>query len=298
MAYELIEAKDRDKWAEALNACGQHDTYHTAGYHALHEGEAVLFVSCNVVFPMLLRGSTATSVYGYPGPTTQRRYFIQDRECWQSDLYEALWELGVTKLETRLHPIFQGPQLLCGFAKSERVGTTVAIKLDAEAKWWGMQLSKGHKADLRRVQEAEVVVVQDKEFKFMAEFRDAYYETMERVGAKEHYTFPGNYFSAIRNLPQSKLFVVLLGGAMVSAAIFLCCKGIVQYHLSGTPDKHTEAGGAKAIIAHVAEWAAGAGYQYLHLGGGLGGDPDDPLYTFKKGFSRARLPFLIARWQQ
>lgn len=295
MAYELIEAKDRDKWNEALKyrQCGQHDTYHTADYHLLHEGDPILFFSCGAMLPLLINGSRATSVYGYPGPVGEDRG--ETPKLFQGQLHEALFGLGITHMETRLNPIIGKPRLLCGFAKSERVGTTVAVPLDAGAKWHGMQLSKGHKADLKKQQ---LSVEHDTRLHYLPGFITAYRETMDRVGARPQYFFSDGYCEALSHLPHSQLVVALDGEDLVSAAFFLCCKGIVQYHLSGTPDEHVGAGGAKAIIAYVAKTAAKAGYQWFHLGGGLGGDPDDPLYTFKKGFSRVRLPFCIARWGQ
>jgi len=71
----------------------------------------------------------------------------------------------------------------------------------------------------------------------------------------------------------------------------------VQYHLSATPDGEVRSGGAKVILDEVTKWARERGSRWLHLGGGLGGSEDDPLFRFKAGFSKIRLPFKVARWR-
>ena len=84
---------------------------------------------------------------------------------------------------------------------------------------------------------------------------------------------------------------------MVSAALFFFHKPFINYHLSATPDEHVKVGGAKVIIEHVVNVGKAEGYKWLHLGGGLGGDEDDSLFIFKKGFSKLRLSFCVARWE-
>jgi lipid II:glycine glycyltransferase (peptidoglycan interpeptide bridge formation enzyme) len=86
-------------------------------------------------------------------------------------------------------------------------------------------------------------------------------------------------------------------GRVYSSAIFLESLDIVTYHLSGTPDAEIEAGGAKVIIDGVIAWAKEHDKTWINLGGGLRADKDDPLFTFKKGFSKLRLPFKVARWE-
>jgi hypothetical protein len=103
--------------------------------------------------------------------------------------------------------------------------------------------------------------------------------------------------------------VVQQEGRTAAAGLFSECKGIVQFHLSGTAEEFRRASPARLMIDHVRWWAKARGDRSFHLGGGLGAR-EDSLFDFKAGFSDLRATFrswravcdanryqaLVARW--
>jgi len=124
-------------------------------------------------------------------------------------------------------------------------------------------------------------------------FVEIYYQTMRRRDAQEFYFFDSEYFKQLMAFPGSRLFTVYLGEEPVSSAFFLFSDETVYYHLSA----NTEAGyrtQANYFLLHkVFEHARDEGYRYCILGGGTGGESDDPLFRFKKKFSETLYPFYI-----
>jgi hypothetical protein len=90
--------------------------------------------------------------------------------------------------------------------------------------------------------------------------------------------------------------VCLHEGRPVAGALFVCCEGIVQYHLGGTRDDALALAPMALILDEARRWASEQGCQALHLGGGASGRPDDSLFHFKSGFSDRTHPFCVWRW--
>lgn len=302
----IISIRDKDVWNDNLRYCSSprtRDIYHTHEYHLLAKkcghGEPFLFVVPNIcAIPLLINMNRATSVYGYPGPTYGDGQFFHTsiKKRISEELLADLWKMGITELETRLHPLIPADQVLGTLCKCERVGTTVAIDMNSETLRL-RDISKGHRHDIEKAKKAGIVVKQDLTLEEFDKFIEFYHQTMARVGADNRYFFDGNYFDLMRKLLRQYigLFLAKLKDEIVSAAIFFFYGNFINYHLSGTPNEHTSCGGAKVIIEHVANLIGFS--RWLHLGGGVGSSEDDPLWTFKKGFSKNRLPFCVAKWR-
>lgn len=300
----FIKLTEKKVWKATLHRCGRFDTYHLPEYHSVVKDknqQAYLFHinwdAHNVALPLLVADDKATSVYGYPGPVISSIDGEHEglRYWFQFHLRAMLNNLGIQFLETRFNPLINSTWLLKGMAEINRVGTTVAIDLKQPLKF-----SKGHKYDIKKAGAAGVIVYQDTDWRHLYTFIRDYYETMERNGAGRRYFFSEAYFYDLRKAlgAHIELWVAELEHEIVSSALFFFSSDIIQYHLSATPNACRAANGGKVILADVAKRAQEQNcWRFLHLGGGLGGDEDDPLFTFKKGFSKLRLPFCIARWE-
>jgi hypothetical protein len=117
------------------------------------------------------------------------------------------------------------------------------------------------------------------------------------VSATPYYLFGDEYFDGLRAAlgDRMRLSIVEADGEVAAAALFVETSGIVQYHLSGTAPAFVREGLTKVLIDHARCWATDRGDRALHLGGGLGSRPDDPLFHFKAGFSDLRHPFYTLR---
>ena len=318
--YKLIPVDDQVQWIDALESCGAYDTYHLPAYHLLakeqKEGTPFLFffqeAGYCAAFPFLLRQISdvpgledsrsfdVTSVYGYPGIVTNIENDSISSETFRNDFQKALLdflhEKRVIAFFTRQNPLFQTSWLFHGMADIRAMGKTVAIDLTQSTHEQEKNMTKGHRYDIRKAKAADVFAYEDKEFKRIDDFILIYNETMKRNGAIEYYFFSKSYFDELKRLlgNKIKLFVAEKDGVLISASMFLVTEKIIQYHLSGTPDRYLSNSGAKVILDEVRRWGASRGYKWLHLGGGLG-SMEDSLFRFKAGFSKLRFPFEIIK---
>lgn len=318
--YKLISIDDQDQWIDALELCGEYDTYHTHEYHLLakkqKEGTPFLFFfqdeGCFAAFPFLLRQISdvpgledaqsfdVTSVYGYPGIVTNiengSRNLEAFRRNFQKTLLHILHDKQVIAFFTRQNPLFQTSWLFHGMGDIQAIGKTLAIDLAQSTHEQEKNMSKNHIRDIRKAKESAVLAYEDKEFKRLDDFILIYNETMKRNGALEHYFFPKSYYNELkRSLGHKiKLFVAEKDGVLISVSMFFITGKIIQYHLSGTPNKWSSYSGTKIILDEVRRWGASQSYKWLHLGGGLG-STEDSLFRFKSGFSKLKFSFEIIK---
>ncbi len=318
--YKLIPIDDKDQWNHALQLCGKYDTYHLPEYHLLakeqKEGTPFLFFFQDegyfAALPFLLRQISdvqglenaqsfdVTSVYGYPGIVTNIENGSINSETFRRDFQKTLLHILTDKkviaFFTRQNPLFQTSWLFQGMGDIQAMGKTVAIDLTQSTHEQEKSMTKGHRYDIRKAKESGIFAYEDKEFKRLDDFILIYNETMKRNGALEYYFFSKSYYNELKRLlgDKIKLFVAEKDGMLISASLFLVTGKIIQYHLSGTPDRCLSFSGGKVILDEVRRWGASQGYKWLHLGGGLG-SMEDSLYRFKSGFSRSKFSFEIIK---
>jgi hypothetical protein len=320
ITIDLIPADDSKLWLDSLKRCGEYDTYDLPSYHILssdwEKGEPHLFSyrehDRQSALPFIVRRisdlkgfeyfpySDASSVYGYPGILTNVR---QDepksasfRSGFQAALLNQLRSINCVSLFVRSNPLLDNNWLFDGLGERVSLGQTVAINLKQSEAQQLKHMTKGHRYDIRKARAKGITVKKDTKFKHLDDFIDMYNDTMSRARAGAYYSFPKQYYLNCKRLLGNSLhlFVAEKEGENVSAALFLTCKKIVQYHLSGTPDRFIELSGAKVIIDTVRRWAVQNGYTWLHLGGGVG-SKEDSLFRFKAGFTKKRLSFEIVK---
>jgi len=318
--YKLITIDDPTQWIEALELCGEYDAYHLPAYHLLaknqKEGTPLLFFfedeGSFAAFPFLLRQISdvpgledsqsfdVTSVYGYPGIVTNviegSVNSVTFRREFQKALLQVLHDRQVIAFFTRQNPLFHTSWLFDGMGKIQAMGKTVAIDMALSINEQEKNMTKGHRYDIRKAKEAGVVAYEDKEFKSINDFILIYNETMKRNDARDYYYFSNSYYNELKNSlgHKLKLFLAEKDGALISASLFLVTGNIIQYHLSGTPDRYLSLSGAKVILDEVRRWGTSQGIKWFHLGGGLG-STEDSLFRFKSGFSKSKFSFEIVK---
>ncbi|MEM6612205.1 MAG: GNAT family N-acetyltransferase, partial [Cyanobacteria bacterium P01_C01_bin.72] len=130
---------------------------------------------------------------------------------------------------------------------------------------------------------------------YIEEFMAIYEETMDRVQAQDSYYFSRDYFEGLLKLGSKiHLGIIELSDEIVCACLFFESCGIVQAHLGGTKTEFLKQSPFNLLLHHMRLWAKERGNQYLHIGGGVGGNKDN-LYTFKSGFSKQRHEFYTLR---
>ena len=81
---------------------------------------------------------------------------------------------------------------------------------------------------------------------------------------------------------------------IICASLFFESCGIVQAHLGGTKTEFLKQSPFNLLLHHARLWAKERGNNFLHIGGGVGGQKDK-LFTFKSGFSKQRHQFFTMR---
>jgi GNAT acetyltransferase-like protein len=310
---------DDPRWLEALGRL-RHDVYHLPEYVRLdgewnqarpraflaRVGEAELFVPyllrrCDNLFADVGGGDEVYDVvspYGYPGLLLSDAARVSPdfaREAMQG-LRETLREMGVCSAFFRMHPLLShGVSDLFPEGFFTAGGETVAmdLTLDEGEMWKGIR--EGHQWTINRCKKLGLVPRMVSLLEYIECVTEIYWETMDRVQARDSYYFGRDYFVTLGEMAgQVHCWLVESEGRPAAACIFFECGRIVQAHLGGTKSEFLNKSPFHLLLYSAAGWAKSRGNQYLHIGGGVGGSKDG-LLQFKRGFSPLVFPFCTLR---
>jgi hypothetical protein len=288
------------RWQAALDQL-DHDVHHLPRYAALEaerlEGEALGLLARSAgeiaFLPLVLRpvpgfGFDVTSPYGYPAPLCSAPG-EPSMDALVDASIAALRERGVIAAFVRGHPLLTSPrEALARHGTVIEQGETVWIDLGSpELVQWADHRAT-HRNLIRRLRREGFTVELDFACTGLDEFFAVYAATMQRVGA-DWSSFGRAWIDGLVAALGQHVFLARVhqAGKLAAAAMFTRCRGIVQYHLSGTAEDFLDASPSRLLIDEVRRWAGGERMRALHLGGGVG-SRDDSLLRFKQGFSGKR----------
>ena len=304
-------------WSETLSQL-PNDVYHLPDYVALDARrtqtfpEAFLLQDEDKIFfaPYLLRSCSdiadssdgeiydIISPYGYPG-ILMSEAAIDNPEFPDFALQQfrqTLQERGVCSAFLRLHPILS--EKFAKVFQSDSLtenGKTVSMDLTLDEGQIWAKTRRGHQSTINKCIRLGLTVRTVSFAEYLDEFIDIYEETMNRVQAKDSYYFDRDYFEGLLKLGDKvHLGIVESEDKIVCACLFFESCGIVQAHLGGTRTEFLKQSPFNLLLHEMRLWAKARGNQYLHIGGGVGGQKDN-LYTFKSGFSKQRHEFFTLR---
>lgn len=310
---------DDPEWRGALGRL-RHDVYHLPEYVRLDSewnqaqpraflastGDEELFIPyllrrCDSLFPEGMVGDKiydVVSPYGYPGlllSDAGRASPDFARQAMQR-LSETLREMGVCSAFFRMHPLLSHgvPELFPeGFFTAGGETVAMDLTLDEGEMWRGIR--EGHQWTIKKCKKLGFVPRKVSLIEYIECVTEIYWETMDRVQAKDSYYFGRDYFARLGEMAgQVHCWMVESEGQPAAACIFFECGGIVQAHLGGTKSQFLDKSPFHLLLYSAAGWARARGNRYLHLGGGVGGS-NDRLLQFKRGFSQLRFPFWTLR---
>jgi hypothetical protein len=234
------------------------------------------------------------TAYGYGGPwsTSADPAFLAGAG---RALEEACRERGIIAAFLRFHPLLGNEGLAPGFQVTpER--ETVCVDLE-DADIWMNQISQKNRNMIRRAERDGAEVRIDPGFADLGGFRALYDETMGRLGAHGSYRFGDAYYAGLEQGLAGQGFVArcLYEGRLIAAALILARDGLAHYHLSGSLREYQRLAPNNLMLYRVILHLREKGYRRFHLGGGLSGDPDDPLFRFKLAFSPRTCRFHIGK---
>jgi hypothetical protein len=306
----VIEVDD-SRWSEIVNKSKQFDFYHSQSYHLLEkENRPVLFVSFFnddfMALPLIVRAIPdtnlfdCTSVYGYCGliSSIDIKDIPSEKIIYFKEQLLGFFESNtIVAAFSRLHPLIATDVFFNDFGLIKDINKTVAIDLRLSSEEQRRQYRKSYKVQLNRLRREGLEVVKTQSKVDIDCFIAIYHETMHRVEASEKYFFNPNYFY---NFIDSKCFKAILlvakkEGKIVAGAIFTITNNIMQYHLAGTAKANLKERPMKLIVDEARLMGNELGLDFLHLGGGVGGNDEDSLFYFKSGFSDYRCEYKT--WQ-
>jgi lipid II:glycine glycyltransferase (peptidoglycan interpeptide bridge formation enzyme) len=307
-----IPISDPAKWNSYILRSLDYDFYHCSSYHQLDsEKGAFLFVTefkeDFIALPLLKREIEGTeyydctSVYGYAGPIYSKQYDLLDNrhiDIFQKSLYNYLIAQNIISVFSRLHPLIYQNSILSGLGEIVPLNKTVSIDLSLPIDEQRKQYRKSNKSEVNQLKRKGFFVKKANTDDEIDEFVDIYIETMQRVDAAQLYFFDRDYFHKFLRSEDfnAELLLAYQESVITAGAIFTTTKHIMQYHLAGTKSEFMKETPMKLILDEARLLGSDRGLKYLHLGGGVGGQDDDPLYRFKSGFSDLNFQFSVWKY--
>lgn len=305
MQTKLLRTSDSE-WLDVLKR-HQHDFYHLPSYLdflAAYENSEALGIyvqdsGAEFFAPVLARPlpealeadskyKDLVSPYGYSNPLISPQASCKTQSELIKSFKDALKELNFVSAFFRMHPLLMSDKAaLRENGELKKMGETVWVDLEDSLEQMDSNMRSGYRKEARKLERLGFRCSMD-EWSNFDEFIAIYIDTMGRLKAKDYYFFSRDNFYRLKDALGQKLHLCSVYSPnrdIACAALFSENNGIVQYHLSGTAEAYLKQSPNKLMLRFVRDWAKERGNQYFHLGGGVGGD-QDPLFHFKKGFSK------------
>ncbi len=308
---KLISILNKEQWVSYVKGCVKHDFYHTWHYHSMDDGgDPFLFIyeegNDYIAFPLLKREisgshfSDLASVYGYPGPISNRKFEDLDESLmnnFKASFLDFLEKEGNISVFSRLNPFFNQNLLIERFGGIHKNGRTVAIDLTTTIEEQRKKYRKSTLQNIKRAWSYGYIIKESKNLEDIDLFFDIYTENMARIGAKEQYFFNKKYFTdlIINDEFDCRLLLVYFHNKVICGSIITCTCDIIQSHLVATSSKYLSTSPAKFLTDEISILGRELGMKYYHLGGGYG-FKEDALFKWKTGFSNLFLEYKSWRY--
>ena len=225
--------------------------------------------------------------YGYGG-------FIYNSEFNEEELLELSQkytefcrENNIICEFVRFHPIIKNYEQGNLIYDTIFIGNTVAIDLDSEEQIWSNITGKNRNV-IRKAIKNDVKIHISNSTELIPKFMDMYKKTMDRDCASPYYYFEKEYYETLfsRNDDGVNFFYADYKNQIISMAIILKKANQLHYHLSASNYEYRNLAATNLLLFEASKWGLKNSCKSFHLGGGVGGDPEDSLFKFKKSFNK------------
>jgi hypothetical protein len=314
-----IKIFNKDNWAGYrewyCNKNLQLDIYYTSAYleieAGLIKGEQTVIVIENalghyVVYPFIMRQIPvkgfenyfdATSPYGYCGPywaSSDIKFKIESEKI----ICDYLYNNNVINEFVRYHYLYNEKNLF--ELNIDNSLNRKVVLVDVSETWedvWSSHFSSTNRNLIRRMEKEEYKFFQTDSQEIYSSFIEMYYSTMNNANADPSYYFSTDYFTQMKFSLGSelKLFVVMKDDILFNAALFFETPEIGTYYLSARNLSFPKVPGTNFLLGNVIKSYCGGGMKYLNLGGGTAIEDENPLFKYKKNFSKDTKNFVIGK---
>ena len=308
--FKKIKMNSREEWEKIIDIFPNADSYYTYDYvNALKvhgDGTPCIFLykkndklALNVSMirnvndlsylkmPKDRMYFDISTPYGYGG-------FIYNSEFNEEELLELSQkytefcrENNIICEFVRFHPLIKNYEQGNLIYDTIFIGNTVAIDLDSEEQIWSNITGKNRNV-IRKAIKNDVKIHISNSTKLIPEFMDMYKKTMDRDCASPYYYFEKEYYETLfsRNDDGVNFFYADYKNQIISMAIILKKANHIHYHLSASNYEYRNLAATNLLLFEASKWGLKNSCKSFHLGGGVGGDPEDSLFKFKKSFNK------------
>jgi serine/alanine adding enzyme len=246
-----------------------------AGWEAFAHGD--------VLYPFLVRPlpdgrADVTSAYGFGGPA--------GRGAWRAAFAAECRRRGIVSEFIRFHPTRRNHEGDVDGVELSRIQEAVVLDVRAGDDELLARMVPQGRNKLRKAMRSGVDV---REGRDLDGFAELYWEAMARIGAREAYLFPREYFHALDRLGDA----LLLLDAGCAKALFLRGGGAMHYFLAASDDEGRRLAATNLVLFEAMRIARDGGLTLLNLGGGQ--REGDTLHRFKMTFGPGRAPYVVGR---
>ncbi len=229
---------------------------------------------------------------GYGGPTGTIPF---DSELWK-DIW-AQYEQDVRKKDglanfVRFTPLLGNQRAFNGDTFLDR--HTVAIDLGQDTELLKNFESRARTAVRKAIKNSVTAKWADGLEDWQA-FINLYNQRMDELNASSQYRFSNKYFDQMAAWSNARLLLCFQENELLAGSIFLTSPDYWDYHLSASNRTGMKLCATQWIIWNACVAAESEEVKALHLGGGTDNKEDNPLFFFKRGFSKKSTPFYFGK---
>ncbi|HSI68440.1 MAG TPA: GNAT family N-acetyltransferase [Planococcus sp. (in: firmicutes)] len=229
--------------------------------------------------------------YGYGGPM-----ILNSTESHKTDLVKAFEKefrkyctgQNIVSEFVRFHPmLLNAPDFTSCYETVLRRNTTGTNLKDYEDPIVH-EFSKSKQKSIKKALQAGVEYRITRNPACLEQFKELYYSTMKRKNADSVYFFDDTYFDNLLEYLGNHILIVevIYDGQVIGMGLNFVYNKTIHIHLSGTIPEFHHFSSAFILRYALVRWGKENGMELIHEGGGKTGEPDDPLYLFKKQFGK------------
>lgn len=301
MEHNMLIIEQKDDWDVYLKKCDDREFYHSWEYHSLDKsGTPILFVLCSgndiIALPLIKRNINGsdlydlTSVYGYSGPISNKKFDEIDEETlieFKSLFLSSLKRLKCISVFSRLHPFINQPHLVSKIGGLQPNGKTLYIDLSEPIEAQRSKYDKHLFKQVIQLRKKDYKITESTAKEDIEVFTEMYTDNMIRVNASKNYFFSSEYFTNLIQLlgHSCRLLMIFDGSIAICGAIIMHNNYIIRNHLSATHKDYLKESPSKLLTDEISLIGRRLGAKFFHMGGGVGGK-EDSLFKFKSYFTR------------
>nr|WP_254178070.1 MULTISPECIES: GNAT family N-acetyltransferase [unclassified Planococcus (in: firmicutes)] len=263
-------------------------------YHALGSVHH-LFLKREIPIDLLGRGPYYDLItpYGYGGPIIEAADENDKKELAQiffREFRKYCQTENIVSEFIRFHPILKNAADFKEWYATDFMRNTIQTRLVETEDPLMTEYSPSVRRCIRKALEQGVEYKVSVNPPNLDQFKDLYFQTMNRNKADAFYYFNDAYFEQCLHLlgPQLVVVEVKWKGHIIAMSLNFVSNDLLHVHLTGSLEQYHHLYAPHILQYALLRWGMKNGMKLIRHGGGRTNDPDDKLYLYKKKYGRAQ----------